>query len=108
MAIRLNRNHSELVLKRIKTSQLVNRLQDHTFGTLTGPPTEEYPKGRPIQMTDSQVRSACFLIERTLAKAVLPQDLNINGNLTCIFRDPTDRPAEMNGYHRKPALHDGD
>lgn len=31
-----------------------------------------------------------------------------SGNLTCVFRDPTERPPQMNGYHRKPALHDGD
>lgn len=59
-------------------------------------------------MTDSQVRSACFLIERTLAKASNPLDVNVNGNLTCIFRDPTDRPVQMNGYHRKPEFRDGD
>jgi hypothetical protein len=94
MAARLNRNHSELVLKRIKTSQLVNRLQDNAFGK--------------IELTEGQIQCAKFLIERTVAKAVMPQDLNINGNLTCIFRDPTDRPVEMNGYHRKPVLHDGD
>lgn len=94
MAARLNRNHSELVLKRIKTSQLVNRLQDNAFGK--------------IELTDGQIASAKFLIERTVAKAVMPQDINVNGNLTCVFRDPTDRPAQMNGYHRKPELRDGD
>jgi len=94
VAARLNRNHSELVLKRIKTSQLVNRLQDNAFGK--------------IELTDGQIASAKFLIERTVAKAVMPQDINVNGNLTCVFRDPTDRPAQMNGYHRKPELRDGD
>lgn len=103
MAQRLNRNHSESVIKRIKTSQLVNRLQDHAFGTLKGPPTEDDPEGRPILLTDGQIRAACFLIERTLAKAVLPQDINLNGNLTAVFRDPTQRPQ---GYARKPVTRD--
>lgn len=94
MAARLNRNHSELVLKRIKTSQLVNRLQDNAFGK--------------ISLDEGQIACAKFLIERTLAKAVNPLDLNVQGNLTCVFRDPTDRPQQMNGYHRKPELRDGD
>ena len=68
MAARLNRNHSELVLKRIQTSQLVNRLQDNAMGKIT--------------LTDGQIRSAVFLIERTLAKAVAPQDVNLKGNVT--------------------------
>jgi hypothetical protein len=33
---------------------------------------------------------------------------SLNVPLTCVFRDPTERPEQMNGYHRKPALHDGD
>lgn len=104
MAARLNRNHSELVLKRIQVSNLVTRLQKNALRQLKNPndPNEV------ISMTQSEIDCAKFLIERTVAKAVLPQDLNVNGNLTCVFRDPTDRPIEMNGYHRKPALHDGD
>ena len=82
MAARLNRNHSEQVIQRIRTSQLVNRLQDHVFGTLKGPPSQSHPDGAPLALTDSQVRSACFLIERTLAKAESPKTVNLNGTLT--------------------------
>jgi hypothetical protein len=82
MAARLNKRHSELVLQRIQTSQLINRLQEHSLGTLKGPPCEDYPKGRPILLTDGQVRAACFLVERTLAKAEAPRTLAVTGTLT--------------------------
>jgi hypothetical protein len=41
---------------------------------------------------------------------LLPTEVEgtLNAALTCIFRDPTDRPAQMNGYHRKPEVRDGD
>jgi hypothetical protein len=104
MAARLNRNHSELVLKRIQVSNLVTRLQKNALRQLKNP----NDLNEVISMTQSEIDCAKFLIERTIAKAVLPQDLNINGNLTCVFRDPTDRPVEMNGYHRKPQLTDRD
>ncbi len=67
MATRLNRNHSESCLKRIQTSQLINRLQDHALGK--------------IELSGEQVRSACFLIERTLARAEAPKQLDIHGDL---------------------------
>ena len=104
MAARLNRNHSELVLKRIQVSNLVTRMQKNALRQLRNP----NDVNEVLSMTQSEIDCAKFLIERTVAKAVLPQDLNINGNLTCIFRDPTDRPVQMNGYHRKPELRDGD
>ncbi len=68
MATRLNRRHTESVLAKIRTSQLVNRLQDNALGN--------------IEMTKSQVESAKFLIERTIAKAEQPRELNLTGNIT--------------------------
>ena len=56
----------------------------------------------------TQLKAATFLLSRVVATPNEAQDLNVNGNLTCIFRDPTERPAEMNGYHRKPALKEAD
>lgn len=91
MAARLNRNHTESVLKRIKTSQLVNRLQEHALGTLRGPACDEYPEGRPIEMTRAQVSAAIFLIERTLAKAEAPKHLAFDNELKVILVDPTAR-----------------
>lgn len=82
MAARLNRNHSESVLKRIKTSQLVNRLQSHALGTLRGPSSADHPEGQVIEMSKAQVSAAVFLIERTLAKAEAPKIVNLNGTLT--------------------------
>jgi hypothetical protein len=68
MAVRLNRNHSELCIARIRTSQLINRLQNHAL------------KDQPL--TPSQVDSAKFLIERTLARAPTRTDVNLSGNMT--------------------------
>jgi hypothetical protein len=67
MAARLNLRHTESCLKRIKTSQLLNRIQNHGLGE--------------TEMTLTQLKAACFLVERTLARAVAPQDLNVTGNL---------------------------
>lgn len=74
MAARLNRMHSELVLKRIRTSQLVNRLQDAALGK--------------FDMTRTQVAAAVFLIERTIARAEAPKDLNLTGNITVVTGVP--------------------
>lgn len=78
MAARLNRLDTERVLERIKLSQLVNRLQDNALSQLKNP----NDVSKPVTMTDGQIRSATFLIERRLGKAVLPQDINLAGNIT--------------------------
>jgi hypothetical protein len=67
MAARLNPRHSELVLKRIKTSQLVNRLQDNALGQ--------------FEMDPTAAANARFLIERTLARAAEKKDISITGQL---------------------------
>lgn len=67
MAARLNARHSESCIARIRTSQLINRLQQHAFGK--------------TELTRTQVDAAKFLIERTLARANSPVDLNIDGDL---------------------------
>lgn len=84
MAARLNKKHTDSVLARIQTSQLVNRLQGHALGTLKGPPCADHPKGKEIWLTDGQIRAACFLIERTLAKAEAPKKLELSGEITLI------------------------
>jgi len=63
MAARLNRRHSELVLARIKTSQLVNRLQDNALGK--------------IELDPVAAANARFLVERTLAKAESIKQLDV-------------------------------
>jgi hypothetical protein len=105
MAARLNKLDTERVLERIKLSQLVNLLQNNAMGTLKT--TNGEGKGQPYELSKSRIQSAMFLIERKLARAVAPQDLNVNGNMTVIFDDPTQRPPDsVNGYHRKPLDHD--
>src|SRR5690348_4177816 len=101
MAARLNKLDTELVLERIRLSQLVNLLQNNALGTLKRTTGEN--AGEPYELSKSRYQSAMWLLERRLARAVAPQDLNVNGNMTVIFDDPTQRPAEfVNGYHRKP------
>lgn len=104
MAARLNKLDTERVLERIRLSQLVNLLQNNAMGTLKTTTGEN--AGKPYELSKSRAQSAMFLIERKLARAVAPQDLNVNGNITVIFDDPTQRPEQMNGYHRKPLEHD--
>jgi len=84
MATRLNRLHSDAVVRRIRTSQLIQRLQKHALGELRGPAKEANPEGDLIRMTDSQVRAACFLIERTLSKAEAPKNVNVSGQVTLV------------------------
>lgn len=72
MAARLNRNHTASVLERIRLSNLVARLQDNALGKLKG------RTGGFVEMTDGQIRSACFLIERRLARAEAPKTLNLD------------------------------
>lgn len=77
---RLNRLHSAQVLERIKLSQLVARLQANALGILKGARGgAARPKGsKYVEMTDGQIRSATFLIERRLARAEAPKTLNLD------------------------------
>lgn len=87
MAARLNRHHSEQVLARIQLSNLVTRLQKNALRQLRNPNNGE----EIITMSDGEIRSAMFLIERKLAKAEAPRDLNVNGTLRVEIVDPTRR-----------------
>jgi hypothetical protein len=74
MAARLNRHHTESVLKRIQLSNLVTRLQKNALRQLRNP---NDPK-EIVSMTEGEIRSALFLIERKMARAEAPKDLNLN------------------------------
>lgn len=87
MAARLNRNHSEQVLERIQLSNLVTRLQKNSLRQLRNPNNPE----EIITMTEGEIRSATFLIERKLARAVAPQDLNLKGSVTVLVQRFTDQ-----------------
>lgn len=79
----------ELVRQRIKTTQLLKRLQDHALGV------------EGVKMKPSQQKAAQFLISRVVGVPNEAQDLNVQGNMTYVFRNPTDRPPQMtNGHHR--------
>jgi hypothetical protein len=92
------------VTDRIKVSHLVNILQRNGLGQLrksVRDPVTGKRRKVPYFLEDSQVRSAIFLIDRVLPRATAPQDVNLLGNVTVVFDDPTQRPA---GYKRRPAL----
>lgn len=74
MAARLNRHHTESVLERIKLSNLVTRLQKNALRQLRNPNNPD----EIVSMTEGEIRSAIFLIERKLARAEAPKDLNLN------------------------------
>lgn len=79
----------EIVRQRIRTTQLLKRLQDHALD----------PEATKMSIT--QLKAATFLLSRVVCAPTEAQDLNINGNMTYVFRNPTDRPAEMTqGHHR--------
>lgn len=82
MATRLNRHHSASVLERIRLSQLVTRLQHNAMGTLKGASGgaggAEKGKRHFVEMSEGQIRSAIFLIERRLARAEAPKTLNLD------------------------------
>jgi hypothetical protein len=80
MAARLNRKHTEQVLERIRYSALIARLQENALGQLKNPNT-----GAPIEMSEGQIRSAIFLLERKLAKAVAPKRSRLSQmGLACV------------------------
>ena len=81
----------EIVRQRIRTSMLLNRVQNHIVD----------PKKTPMRAT--QLKGALFLISRVVGVPNEPQDLHLNGNITAVFRDPTQRPP---GYARKPVTRD--
>lgn len=86
MAARLNPKHSEQVLERIKLAALVTMLQKDALGQLKNSNTGEY-----MELSEGRRRSAIFLIERKLAKAEAPKDLNLHGDLKIEIIDPTRR-----------------
>lgn len=68
---------------------LLKKLQDHVVD----------PEKHPFGIT--QLKAATFLLSRVVGQPTEPQDLNVNGNMTYVFRNPTDRPPQMtNGHHR--------
>lgn len=87
----------EIVRQRIQTTQLLKRVQLHALGDAT------------VKMKPSQLKAALFLLSRVVCAPNEGQDLNLNGNLTVLMDDPTQRPAAgLNGYHRRPVERQSD
>lgn len=81
MAARLNRHHSEQVLERIQLANLVTMLQKDALGQLKNPNT-----GEDMELSEGRRSSAKFLIERKLARAEAPKQLNLGGNITVVIK----------------------
>lgn len=72
MAARLNPQHDERTRLKIKTSQLVNRLQDHANGK--------------VEMAPTQVRAAEVLLKKTIPDlAAMQLSGNANAPLAVAF-----------------------
>lgn len=56
MAARLNRRHQDMVRDKIKTSQLINRLQDYVLGNKN--------QGVVVELSASQVTAALGLLKK--------------------------------------------
>jgi hypothetical protein len=59
MAARLNKRHQESAREKIKVSQLINRLENHVLNN--------------VEMTNSQVRAASYLITQAIGNP--PQEV---------------------------------
>ena len=66
MAARLNPRHSDMVRSKIRTTQLLKRLDAHVHGT--------------VDLTPSQVQAATFLVSMSLSKPV--QQVEQTGEIT--------------------------
>jgi hypothetical protein len=86
------RTHLEITKERIRLGCLLYRLEAQALGDL--------PKRGAMAMTMAQQDAAKYLVDKLVPKAVAPVDLNLQGNMTVVFRDPTRRPE---GYKRKGA-----
>jgi hypothetical protein len=70
MAARLNPRHQDMVRAKIKTTQLINRLQNHVDGK--------------VELTPTQAQTAQFLIGMSLSKP--PQDQNVTHDGELVIR----------------------
>lgn len=77
MAARLNRMHTADVLKKIQVSRLITLLQDDAFGKLKHG-VGEGKEAQSYELSAGRSANARFLIERILAKAEAPKDLNLH------------------------------
>jgi hypothetical protein len=74
MPARLNRMHTESVIQKIKASQLLNFLQDHAVD------------GKYSKVAKTRIDAAKFLLERVLARAEAPKQLNVSLSLAELIK----------------------
>ncbi len=87
MAARLSPKHDAATREKIKTSQLVNRLQGFTLSE------PDATSGKPIQMSGDQVRACIALLKKVIPDLAVTQhtgdsDNPIQTNMTISFRSP--------------------
>lgn len=115
----------EKVRERIRVGLLVSRIEKQALGLNKDFEVYDYPlikngrwlkdrKGnpryekrvRPKGMTPLQLAAANALLDKCIPKA---QDvLEVNGNVTVVFRDPTQRPANLSKARKGRATVPGD
>ena len=97
----------EKVRERIRLSMIVRRLDKQALDelqpqmrTVLNDQGEKVRKLVPTTMSRAAMIAAIALIDRCIPKAEAPKDINLNGSITVIERDPSDRPK---GYQRRSA-----
>ncbi len=69
MAARINKQHDAKTRDKIRTSQLLNRLQMHVFEEKDG------KSGKPVEMKSTQIKAAEILLRK-----VMPDLQSVEGN----------------------------
>lgn len=88
MAVRLNPKHDERTRSKIQTSQLCNRLNLFALGL----PDPGSPNGKPVEMSDTQVRAALGLLRKTLpdlAVTTIEGSVEVTGGIDAPTRPKT-------------------
>ncbi len=88
----------------------ITELDDDTAASLSGVETDTVTKGEDeaaVRVVTRKVRrwdkvKALELIGKQLGMFV--EQVEHSGNMTVVFDDPTQRPEQVNGYHRKPSI----
>jgi hypothetical protein len=78
MAARLNRRHQDLVREKIKTSNIIARLEQHIAGE--------------IELSPTQVSSAKILLDKSISNA--QTDLNVSGTVNVTWPEPKNKLDE--------------
>lgn len=75
MAARINKFHDAKTREKIRTSQLLNRLQAHVFNELDG------KTKKPVEMKSTQIKAAEILLRK-----VMPDLQSVEGSMNVTVR----------------------